>query len=51
MSEWMWFVAIILGMILSAACTVKWIDARVKIEKILREELGDNDVQDNSEDR
>jgi hypothetical protein len=49
-SEWMWFVSLMLGMILTAACVSKVIDAKVKIEEILKEELN-NDDQDDSEDR
>lgn len=48
MADWMWFVVIILGMFLAAACIVKWIDATAKIKQILKEELNNNDVQDNS---
>lgn len=50
MSDWMWFVVIILGMILAAVVITKWIDAKVQIETILAEEVGNDDDKNNSED-
>lgn len=50
MSDWMWFTVIILGLILGFAGWSKWVDANVKIEQIMREELDKNDDQNNSED-
>jgi hypothetical protein len=45
----MWFIVSILGLTLAATCFVKWVDATVKIEQILHEELDKNDSKDNSE--
>ena len=47
----MWFVVILCGMLLVAAIASKWIDANVKIKKILAEELRNYDDQDNLDDR
>lgn len=51
MSEWMLFAVIILGIISITSCVHKWIDAKITVERILREELEERDDQDNSEDR
>lgn len=42
MSEWMWFVSIIVGLILGCSCFYKWTEAQVQIEKILNEEKNED---------
>lgn len=54
MSKWVWIGIIVLAallvMVLAALCFKRWVEAQIKMEKILIEELQKNDIQDNSED-
>jgi hypothetical protein len=48
--DWMWFVIILFGMTLTAVCVSKWIDAKITIDTIMREELENDDDRKHSED-
>jgi hypothetical protein len=50
-SDWMWFVIILFALLLIFTCVSKWIDAKITIETIMREELENDDDRDDSEDR